>query len=81
MRDGKALHHEDTKTRRQFSQHDSPDALLQNLSIEVHHQSHTRPGQAQIAHDLSDVNRMDLLDRLDFDDDLTFDEQIDSVLT
>jgi len=69
-----------TKTRSRLSQHDSSDTLLQNRHIEVHDQAHTRSRQSQIAHDLSYMNRMDLLDRLDFDDDLTIDEQIDSML-
>ena len=36
------------------------------------------PGRFEIRHDLSDVNRSELLDRLQLNNELTTDEQIES---
>src|SRR5262245_42557932 len=65
--------HEDLK-------HNSPQAASQKLRVEIHQQSNSRSADPQIADDLRNVHGQQPLHGLHFQYDLSFDEQIESMM-
>ena len=65
----------------QRSQHDSPNALLQHGNVKVHQKAGTSAGQFEVAHHLRDMNGMNLLNGLDFNNKPAGNEEINPLMT
>ena len=70
----------DTKSTKE-SENETFDAIFQFCHVEIHQQSDLHPRQFHVGQQLSFVNAFDSLDALQFDDELVFDENVNSVST
>lgn len=56
-----------------------PQAVSQNCGVEVNEQADGQAGKSQICNDLRFVNREQMLDRLEFQEDAISDDHVKSI--